>query len=541
MVATLVRLRLALLGHTLRREGWRVVVLVAGALWALASIPSVLGGMVWLAGQPVDLTHDVLVVAGTVLVLGWAVVPLVVPGLDDSLEITRFATFGLPARRLVPGLLVSALVGVPTLFTLMVSLGPVIAWVGGGAVSDTSGTGRGAALLAVVLAPVATLTCMLASRLSTALAGRVLGSRRSREISAVAGLAVILLAVPVVLGVSALGLEGALERVPGIAAALGWMPWGAVWAAPAALAAGDGAGAVMRIAVALATVALGVLAWSALLDRALVSPPHRGGQTRRGGDGIIGRPARVVLLTRPDAVAALAVTRRALRYWTADPRYLSALLGAVTMPLVIVVLAGTVVDAPAAVALSIGPLMAGTIGWGRHNDVAYDGSAFWLHVVSGVPGWADRTGRAVATLVWSVPLTLLVAVLGSAVAGRTDLVPAAIGAGLGVLCAGVAISAISSAAMSYPVPAAGASPYAAPSGSLGASLVAQLVTSVATLALSTPVLLTFAAALWWHPSMAWAVLAVGVVGGAATLAGGIAVGGGVYDTRARRQLARLSR
>ena len=33
------------------------------------------------------------------------------------------------------------------------------------------------------------------------------------------------------------------------------------------------------------------------------------------------------------------------------------------------------------------------IGWGQHNDVGYDSTAFWMHVTSGVDGVSDRLGR----------------------------------------------------------------------------------------------------------------------------------------------------
>jgi ABC-2 type transport system permease protein len=242
---------------------------------------------------------------------------------------------------------------------------------------------------------------------------------------------------------------------------------------------------------------------------------------------------------RPGLAVAGAIARRGLRSWTADPRYTSALVGAVALPVVIVLLAATVVDAPAAVALSMAPLMAGTIAWGRHNDTAFDGTALWLHVVSRVPGWADRAGRAAATAVWAAPLVVVVGVTGAVVAGRADLAPASVGAALGVLGAGLAVSAVSSAALVYPVPAPGASPYAAQAGSLGASLVAQLATSLATAVACLPVTALFAAAVWWRPGLSWAVLALGSIGGVILLVGGVVVGGRVYEARAVHLLTRL--
>jgi ABC-2 type transport system permease protein len=91
----------------------------------------------------------------------------------------------------------------------------------------------------------------------------------------------------------------------------------------------------------------------------------------------------------------------------------------------------------------------------------------------------------------------------------------------------------------YPVPEAGANPYAAQMGAVGASLVAQLVSSLATLVICTPVLVLYAASLWWRTSTAGVTLVVGVVGGLVTLAAAVVLGGRVYDARAPRLLARL--
>ena len=534
MVETLVRLKLCILGNTLRREAWRVVVLVVGALWALSLAPSVVGGMVWLSAQPVDAARDILVVGGSLLVAGWVVIPVMVPGMDDSLDISRFATSGQSARRLVPGLLAAGMVSVPAVFTAALALAPVIVW---------SAAGWGPAIVSVAAAPVAAATCFLFSRLATELSAGMLTSRRSRETSAALGVLAAGLAIPVVVTLGSLGLEGALQKVPVLADVLGWTPLGLVWDAPAALAADDPTGAVVRLVLAVAWLAVALLAWTALLQRALTRPPSRSGQVRRRADAILPDRRRTDVTTstrpHPGVVAATAVARRGLRYWTADPRYMAALLGSVVAPVLIVLLVATVVDAPASVALSLGAFMGGIIGWGRHNDVAYDGSAFWLHVAAHVPGWADRLGRTLATLVWAGPATVVVSLGGAAVSGRWDLAAAAVGVGVGVLCGGLAVSAVVSAVLPYPVPEAGANPYAAQMGAVGASLVAQLVSSVATLVICAPVLVLYAASLWWRTSLAGATLVVGVVGGLVTLAAAVVLGGRVYDARAPRLLARL--
>ena len=528
MVATLLRLKARILRHTLRRESWRVVVLVFGALWSVSLLPSVIGGMVWLSRQPPAAASDVLVVGGSLLAVGWTVIPMLIPGMDDSLDITRFASFGLRARRLVPGLLASALLSVPALFTVLVCLAPAIAW---------APSGRGPLVVALLAGPLAAITCLLLARLSTQISARLLGSRRSREMSAVLGVFAAVLIVPTIITLGSLGLEGALERIPAVAQVLGWTPFGLVWAAPAAVAVGDVSGGVLRLLLAVVWVAVGLYLWTVLLQRTLTSPSSRGGQVRRRVDAIL--PTRAAS-HQPGMAAARAITRRGLRYWTADPRYMGSLLGAVAAPLLIVMLVAAVVDAPAAVALSMGALVAGSLGWGRHNDVAFDGSAFWLHVAAHVPGWADRLGRTMATLVWAAPLTVAVSLVGAVVSGRWDLAASAVGLGVGVLCAGLGVSAVVSAVLPYPVAQAGDNPYAAQMGAVGASMVAQLVSSVATWIVSAPVLVLYALTLWSRPSLAPATLLVGVVGGGVTLAAAVVLGGRVYDARAPRVLGRLT-
>lgn len=532
-----------MLAHSLRREPWRLVLLACGALWALVSLPSLVGAMVWLAGGSVPVAHDILVVGGALLVLGWLVVPLLIPGLDDSLDITRFATFGVPVRRVVPGLLAASLLGLPTVFTGLVLLAPAVAWAGAGTrhVLDVpTPPGPGAAIAAVLVAPVGLATCVVGSRLSTGLAARVLGARRSREAGAVVALLVTSLVVVGAVGLGSRGLEDVLLQVPTIARALGWTPLGLVWAVPAAVAEQDVLGAVARAVLALGWLAAGLVAWGAQLRGALVRPVSRGGEVRRRRDAMLPAATGAVARSpRPERLVVLAVLRRSLRYWAGDPRYLSALLGAVVAPSVIVLLLATVVDAPAAVALALGPLMAGTIGWGRHNDLAFDGSALWMHVVAAVPGRADRLGRLLATAAWAGPATTAVGVASAWVAGRPDHAPASVGASLGVLGVGLAVSAVFSPLLPYPVPAAGENPYSAQVGALGASMLAQLVTSGATLLACSPVLVLYALALWWEPGLSVAVLLSGIAVGVGAAVVGVRSGGRVYDARARQVLVRL--
>ena len=92
-------------------------------------------------------------------------------------------------------------------------------------------------------------------------------------------------------------------------------------------------------------------------------------------------------------------------YWARDPRYSGSLL---VVPLLPVLLSSRRPTAGEAVLLVVAPVAALLIGWSISADVAYDSTAFALHVASAVSGLADRAGRALAAAVIAVPVVLRV-------------------------------------------------------------------------------------------------------------------------------------
>jgi len=523
VVATVVRLKLTLLRHSMRRDPWRLVVLLLGILWALGTIPSLLAGAWWLAGPGTAARPEILVVAGTLLVVGWAVIPVLVFGTDDSLDPVRFATFAVPVRRLVPALGVASAISVPALFAAAACVLSLVAWAGTGAV---------VMIVAAFCVPVSWATCLLSARVATLAATRVIGTRGGRRLAAAVAIAVVGLVALTVGLIGSLGMAGALEGVPALSQVLGWSPLAFTWAAPGSAAAGDLPGAVLRLALALVWLVVLVGVWQRLLRGVLTHPVVRGGQARRRHDRILDRAPRDV-----SRVAAAAIAGRARRYWASDGRYLSALAAGLLLP---VMITGLVAVAERDAVIVLGPLLGATLGWGRHNDTAFDGSALWMHVASGVRGVDDRRGRARGVLTWAAPVVVGGAAVGSAVAGRWDLLPASLGAGLGLLLVGLGVSAVASVVLPYPAPRAGASPFAAETGGIGASMAAQLVSSVTTTVLALPVLVGFALAWWWNPAAGWVTLAVGVIGGAALLRSAVDLGGRALDSRWAALLVRVS-
>jgi len=182
-------------------------------------------------------------------------------------------------------------------------------------------------------------------------------------------------------------------------------------------------------------------------------------------------------------------------------------------------------------------VLAISIGWGRHNDVAYDSSALWMDIVAGLRGGAVMRGRFAGVVVWALPLVVATAAVTAGWAGHWELAPAVVGAAIGALGTSLGVSAITSVLLPYRTPAPGENPFGAEVGSVGAGLVGQLASSAATFVLLpfviVPCILAVVVDAKWG-----VVAAVGGVGlGVAAYVYGLTVAGRLYDSRAGKLLA----
>ncbi|MGH1522686.1 hypothetical protein ACRAWC_00770 [Leifsonia sp. L25] len=231
MVAQLLGLRLRLLGNAFRRSPWQVFGLVLALAYGIVTVVIVFGALSAARVAPdVADVHGVLVVIGSMVVAGFLLLPLLF-GVDDALDPRKFALFGIPDRELARALALAALVGVPALVLFVCSLGTVITW----------SRDPGAAVLAVLSAVIVVPTCVLASRISTAIASLLVPPRRSKEAGGVVAILALVLLAPVLVLLLTVdwGRDG-LGTVNGFAGWLQWTPLGAVWSMPGAAAEGDG-------------------------------------------------------------------------------------------------------------------------------------------------------------------------------------------------------------------------------------------------------------------------------------------------------------
>lgn len=528
MVATLVGLRLRLLRNSLTKETWRLVLTILGVLYGLGMLLMLVAIASFTRSAPLADRAGVVIGVGCLLALGWAVIPLVAFGVDDSLDPQRFALFTLPSPRLALGLALAGAISLPGVFTALALLATTPVW----------STDAVAVVGWLVGAGLGLATCLLLARVTTTAAATQLRSRRGRDVIGVIGM-VVLLPLALLPALSqGFDLGDVLGSVRPAVEVLAWSPLGAGWALAGDLAGGHWLVAGLRLLVAGGWLGLLFWWWSRLLHGAMDSQQPvvvAARKERAGGYTLPERLQRALHLPLP----AAAVAARALRYWRSDPRYLASAAGMLLIGPVLLVAVGALggggLTGPAL--LAVPPIFAGFAGWSLHNDVAYDSTALWLHVSTGTAGRHDRLGRTAAALTWMAPVMLVLVLAACALTGRWEALPAVLGASVGLLGTGAGVAMYASAIVAYPVQPPGASPFATSgTGAVGATLLAQGATSLVTFVLALPVVVLAFLGLLLAPGWGWAALVVGLGGGGLVLTLGIRLGGAALDARAPRQL-----
>lgn len=561
MVATLVRLRWRLTLNSLRVNVWALIGTIVGALYGLGLLLALVAGAIGLGGLGADAAAPVLAAAGALTVLGWALVPLMLTGVDSTLDPRAMAAWTAPSRPLAIGLAVAAATGVPGVITGAGLLLPVLVWAVAGQ--------WGAALLALALAPAALATCVLLSRVVVIGAG-VSTSRRGRDRAGVIAVLAILLVslAPALLNLgtrldSGIDLEGlrTAARVAGLT------PFGWALAAPGHLARGEAAAAIGLSAAALALPAALAPVWERVVGRVMTGPARSNARSRaydgaaqEGGAqaGAAGVSRVLPWHRRLEGIMpspAAAVAARCLRYWRADPRYLVQAISLVITPVLLAVIIAlgrtSIVDAGETASLAPGrapavllaaPVLTALLsGWGLHNDLAFDSTALWTQVSASVRGRDDRLGRIVAAALWQTPVIAVLALGGGAWTGLWRALPAVGGLSAALYGCALAWSSLTGVLLPYEVNAPGDSPMK--SRTSGTALIAVLVQMVGMGVIglaAAPVIAGFAVmALAGAWGWGWPFLAAGVLWGAGATWAGIAVGGRLLDSRGVRILTAI--
>lgn len=492
----------------LRGRRSHVIRMVAG-LVALVAAAAVAGIAV---SSLADVSHvtaaTVTVFAGSAVALGFALAPIVT-GASDPLDPRRFSLLPSAPGPLAAVLAVAGLLSVPSLVLIALATCVAVMW-----------TAQGISpVLAVLSAVAGVVTCILAARVSMAVAALVLRERRSRELTGVFLVAILVVVVPVAVFLSSLEWRGDVPvQLREAVDVLSLTPLGAAWAIPAGAGSAGGWGAAL---VAVVTIAALSAAWFALVRRSLTTTERPVAVRERGGLGWFA----VAPGTPGGAIAA-----RSLVYWLRDRRHLVNIIVvpiAAALTVVPLLVAGMPLEVVALVPV---PIVALLFGWLPHNDLAYDSTAVWMHLASAVRGVSDRVGRLVPILLIGLPVLAVGVPVAIALHGRWATLPALAGVCASLFLAGLGLSSISSAAAPYAVTRPGDSPFQQPQR-VSSGVMAQALVLLGAIIATAP-------ALWWgwlsltvDPSYGWAAMWAGLAAGVLVLVIGVAAGSAVFERR----------
>jgi ABC-2 type transport system permease protein len=504
MARLLVQLKLRLLRNALRASNGAKVGFIASTVLAVVAAVVIFIVLARLRGHSaaVDLTTVIF----TVVAFGWLILPLVMFGLDSTLDPATLALYPLRTRPLAGGLLAASATGAWPAANVIGLLGVTIGLASGG-------FGVFIAVIAVLLQVMFCIT--LARFVTTALAG-MLRSRRGKDFAVLLILPIFALYEGFIQIVPRLTAEGKLTAASfaGVDTWLRWIPPGL--AAHAIQDASDGhpGPALLRLAMLAAIiVALGWL-WVRSLSRALVTA-----DTTTQSAAVHGTALPFGRYGLRGTVAA--------RFWIYQRRDpLSLIYWGIIAIIMVVASVSTVLTPRYLIALIISGFFGGAfVGIFHANAIGMSGPAFGLEAsaLNGRRGMqAYFTGQDLAIAVIAVPLLTAVSFGLAAVAKHpvdgflgmaVDLV--AIGAGL-------ALANVFSAASPYPVEKRSGTPTPrAVDGYMGQSVGVTFLSLIAVLVAALPIILgvTLTATAPTATRMPLLVLGAAVYGLALTCAG----------------------
>ncbi|MGX1701721.1 hypothetical protein [Microbacterium sp. NPDC055357] len=497
MAAHVLRLRLALLVGALRGSTGRTARIAMALILLAAVISAACWALVSMTDAAPEALFAVTVIGGSALTLGFALGP-VIGGVDDPLDPRRFALLSLAHGRLAAVLALVGFVSVPVMALIAVAVTSAVVW-------GEHGSPLTAGISSVVLG---VTTCVLMARVFMGLTSLFLRERRTRELTGLFVLLVVVVLVPTGVFLGSLEWDGTVPAA--LADAVGVLavtPLGAAWAIPGRAAADD-ADVWPAVLVALLTLVILAAAWRWIVGRLLTTTERPLSVRERTGLGWFA----VAPGTPGGAIAA-----RSLLYWSRDRRYLMNVI-VIPVAAVVTVVPLIVAGVPFETAVLVPVLFAALfLGWLPHNDVAYDSTAVWMHIASGVRGWSDRLGRIVPVLLIGLPLLAVAVPITVALHGDPTVLPALAGVTASLFFSALGLSCVASVLAPYAVSRPGESPFQQPQRTGAAGAISQTVVMLGAIACSIP-------ALWW----CWQAMNGDETRLTLALWGGLGIGLGVF-------------
>ncbi|NED14631.1 transporter [Streptomyces sp. SID9124] len=500
LIPVFARLKLTLLRNGLRQSSGRRAAYIASVVGALLIAAGQLLGLILLRGNAH--ADSVVVLLTAVVALGWAVMPLFFSAGDETLDPTRLVMLPLRPRPLIVALLVSSLIGLGPLFTLFLAAGSVTALA----------HGAGAVVFAVLAVPLTLLVCVALARAVAAANTRLLTSRKGRDLAVLSGL-VIAVGIQVVnFGAQRLGQAGGLSSLDPAADVLRWVPPASAVASVGSAAEGAYGRAVVQLLLAVAALVALLWLWQRTLTKLMTAPDGSTTAAAEPGRDKSGRTGAGLWALLPEGRTG-TVMQRSLRYVARDPKTKAAWVTALAVGLIVPLI--NALQGQGSVYFAC--FASGMLGIQMYNQFGQDTSAFWMvaqTISSTRDAYLELRARALALLLITLPYTVLVAVVTSALLGDWPVLPGVVGLSFAILGAMLATGATASVLFPYSVPQEGAFKNVAP-GQAGLAWISILGGMVAAAVLSAPVIaLTITLHVTGRTDWLWLLVPVGAAYGA---------------------------
>ena len=536
MVATLVKLRWRLTINSLRGVWWKILLEAWLFLNLFAFLAFAIGGLIALGMLGWRYTPQVLSVLVTLTVTGWLIFPLLITGADNSLEPRQLRLWVVPSRKLAAGLIVAAGAGGPGIITGLVLLTTVITWLLHGSVA--------AAAFALVNMVLAWLTAVIGSRwLVTAAA---LGyRRRSRELVTSLGILLIIGLAQIPNLIFSLHLDSSLSGWLKLARYSQYLPTAWAGAAPAQAASGN---YLLATAFTVSSALLvGCLYW--LWQRAMTNAMTADVAANDKGAGKNSELSKVFaaqeFFTKFMPSPAATVCARSLRYLVRDFRVRTSFIACIFMiVLFMVVFIGQAQRSGSVIMVYFASLMISIVmGLSVADDLATDSTAIHTSLLSGISGLHERLGRLAATVIWQLPLVLVVSLIMPLLSNQAKHLPILLGLNLAVWGVVVGVAQVLAVVFPYQTNPPEASPFSAKGSGADAMLasLAQMGSMLASMLLVTPTIALSAYCIVSENfQLAWLCVVLGVVNALVVMVVGVRMGGKLLDGRWARLLFTIS-
>ena len=554
MVGHLVSLKWKYVQASFRRSVWAVIGLVIAAVYAVLALLGLAVGYLAAAFEAPETGPLIALLAGSVLAIGWAIVPIFFSGLDGTLDESRFVLFPIEPATLQKGQFLGGFVGIPGVASVLAVLLGLIAY----------GSQPLLLIVYLVCAVLGLANLMVWARLANRLGIMLSANPRVANVLMIVA-AVLMMSLGFISGGTATYLMRHWDALLPFLPWLGVTSFGSAYAVPYWLAAGNVPAALGCLALTLGYLVGGWWLWGKNLARSMAnvggSAHHASAAEVAAGD--------LGLFARFPATPRGAVAARTLHSLLKDNRLQMLTVTTVMMYLLLAV------GFPLFMSATGGSIQ-GKIGFGPNPEqatqvvnsgvmqlfgfwiyfctvftgyymcylVSYDNTAFSLHVLSPLRGIDDRIGRLWGYSILVAPIVVLMVLVASAVNGHLELFPIVLMHQLGVFAAAAGMGCVLDTFITPPVAPPGANPFKNPKNNEGMGKQLLLMLSMAVVMLSAlPGGISVIVYVFLTQNLLTLVIggALQLIIGAGLLVGGVVWGGRRFDRMSPRMLERVAR